>query len=79
MTNTLQSWLRRSAALALVGFAASAMAVPITYNFQGAMAGGQTVQGQFSYDLALMTTPTASTAAHSASSMAYSQQASPRP
>lgn len=57
MTNTLQSLLRRSAALALVGFAASAMAVPITYNFQGAMAGGQTVQGQFSYDLALMTTP----------------------
>ena len=57
MKPTLQSLLRGSAALVFAVFACSAMAAPITYNFQGSMGSGDTVQGQFSYDLALMPTP----------------------
>lgn len=57
MNTPLQSLLRNSAALVFAGVAWAAMAAPITYNFQGSMGGGDTVQGQFSYDLALMPTP----------------------
>jgi hypothetical protein len=49
--------LRLGAALFFSGFAAAALATPITYNFEGLVAPGQTVQGQFSFDSALMPTP----------------------
>lgn len=53
--------LRAGFALVCTGFALSATALPITYNFEGMATGGtfvgQTLQGSFTFDVSLMPTP----------------------